>query len=119
MNQNSSSVFLSNNVLINGHYLKNTKITCLLKSNVPGNINFLNIFFYIYSYIFEISNILSEKPSISNEKPRIVIENLGFWLKKMVFQIKNFEVLGFLHTEFEVLSILRKIPSISKTWNFA
>ena len=33
--------------------------------------------------------------------------------------MRNFEILGFSHLEFEILVISSEIPSISKTWNFA
>ena len=59
-----------------------------------------------------------EKPSISNEKPSISIENLAFRSKYLVFQIRNFEILGFSHLEFQILGISIEIASISKTWNF-
>ena len=32
--------------------------------------------------------------------------------------MRNFEILGFSHLEFEILVISSEIPSISKTWNF-
>ena len=57
------------------------------------------------SHIFEIS-------SISNEKSSISIEILK------VFRIRNFEILGFSHFEFEILRTSSEIPCISKTWNF-
>ena len=42
------------------------------------------------------------------------MENLGFQSKYEVFQIRNFEILGFSHIEYERLSISCKIPSISE-----
>ena len=57
------------------------------------------------SQIFQIS-------SISNE-------NLVFRLKNSVFQIRNYEMLGFSHTEFEVLGILTEISSISKKVSYS
>ena len=64
------------------------------------------------SHIFEI-------PRTSNEKHNILIESLGFRPKNSVFQIKNFEILGFLPIDFEILGgILSKTPSIWKTWHF-
>ena len=70
------------------------------------------------SHIFEITTISNEKPSISIEIPSISIKNLGFRSKYQVFRIRNFEILGFSHLEFEILGISSEIPSISKTWNF-
>ena len=52
-----------------------------------------------------------EKPSVSNEKPSISIEISSIW-------IRNFEILGFSHLEFDIVSVSIEIPSISKTWNF-
>ena len=52
------------------------------------------------SYIFKISSIANEKPSISIEIPSILIEILGF-----VF--RNFEILGYV--EFEILGISSEI----------
>ena len=49
-------------------------------------------------YGIQLSQIF-QIPSISNE-------NLVFRLKNSVFQIRNYEMLGFSHTEFEVLGIL-------------
>ena len=66
------------------------------------------------SNIFEIPNISNEKSSISTERPSISIKNLGFRLKYQVFRFRNFEILGFSHLEFEILSILSEIASISK-----
>ena len=63
--------------------------------------------------IFEIRSISNEKLGISIEIPSISIENLEF-----LFRIRNFEILGFSHLEFEILGISSEIPSISKTWNF-
>ena len=59
-----------------------------------------------------------EIPSIANEKHRISMENLRFRSKNSVFQIKSFEMLGFLNIEFEILGISSEIPSIWKTWCF-
>ena len=50
-------------------------------------------------------------PSISNE-------TLVFQSKNPVSQIKNFEILGFAHIEFEILGISSEILGFSKTWNF-
>ena len=50
--------------------------------------------------------------SISNE-------NLVFRLKNSVFQIRNYEMLGFSHTEFEVLGILTEISSVSKKVSYS
>ena len=48
----------------------------------------------------------------------ISIENLRFQMKKPLFQIINFEILDYLHIEFEMLDIFSEIPSISKkVWN--
>ena len=63
-------------------------------------------------------SISNEKTSISIEIPSISIRNLEFRSKYYVFQITNFEILGFSHPEFEILRISSEIPSISKTWNF-
>ena len=65
-----------------------------------------------FSHIFEKSIISIEKVSISNEK------NLVFRSKNPVFQIKKFEILGFLHIEFEILGISSEIPGISNSRNF-
>ena len=70
------------------------------------------------SHIFEIISISNEKPSISIEIPSILLENLGFRSKYLVFRFRNFEILDFWHLEFEILGISSEIPSISKTWNF-
>ena len=50
------------------------------------------------------------------------IESLVFQIKKLVilskspvFQIKNFEILGFLYIEFEILGISSEMSIISKT----
>ena len=40
------------------------------------------------------------------------MENLGFWSKYWVFQIRNFEILGFSHLKFEIPGISIEIPSI-------
>ena len=66
------------------------------------------------SHIFEIPSISNEKPSISIKIPSISIKNLGFRSKYQVFRIRNFEILGFSHLEFEILDISSEIPSISK-----
>ena len=66
------------------------------------------------SHIFEISSISNEKPSISREMASISTKNLGFQSKCEVFRIRNFEILGFSHLEFEILGISSEIPSISK-----
>ena len=66
------------------------------------------------SHIFEIPSISNEKSSTSNEKPSICIGNLVFRSKNPVFQIKNFEILGFLHIEFEILGNSTEIPNIQK-----
>ena len=56
------------------------------------------------SHIFGIPSISNEKPGISIEIPSsISIENLGFRLEHYVFRIKNFEILGFSHLEFDIL----------------
>ena len=68
------------------------------------------------SHIFEIASISNKKPSISIKIPCILIGNLEFRSKYDLFQIRNFEILGFSHLEFETLSISSEIPSISKTW---
>ena len=62
-------------------------------------------------HIFEI-------PSISNGKPSISTGNLAFRSKYLVFQIRNFEILGFSHLEFQILDISIEIPGTSKAWNF-
>ena len=60
-----------------------------------------------------------EIPGISNKKTQYFNRNtLEFRSKQQVFRIGNFEILGFSHLEFEILGIPRKIPGISKTWNF-
>ena len=64
------------------------------------------------SHIFEIPSISNEKPSISIKLPSILFKILLY----LVFRIRNFEILGFSHLEFEILGA--KIPSILKTWNF-
>lgn len=38
----------------------------------------------------------------------------NFSMKNLVFQIKNFEILGFLHIEFEILGNSTEIPNIQK-----
>ena len=50
------------------------------------------------------------------------MESLVFQIKKLailskspVFQIKNFEILGFLYIEFEILGISSEMSIISKT----
>ena len=48
-------------------------------------------------------------PSISFENVEIPGISLRIW---------NFEILGFLHLELEILSISSEIPNILKTWNF-
>ena len=70
------------------------------------------------SHISETPSISNVKPSLSIKIPSTLIENLGFRSKYLVFRIKNFEILGFSHLEFEILGISSEIPSISKTWNF-
>ena len=62
-------------------------------------------------YGIQLSQIF-QIPSISNE-------NLVFRLKNSVFQIRNYEMLGFSHTEFEVLGILTEISSISKKVSYS
>ena len=47
-----------------------------------------------------------------------MIKNFGFRSKNQVFRIKNFEILGFSHLEFEILGISNEIPSISKSVGF-
>ena len=47
------------------------------------------------------------------------MENLGYWSKYYVFGIKNFEVLGCSHLEFEVLGISSKILSILKYYSLS
>ena len=55
---------------------------------------------------------------MKNEKPSISIGKLRSRSKYPLFRIKNFEILGFLHIEFEILGISSEIPSISKEfWN--
>ena len=47
----------------------------------------------------------------------IFLKHLVFQMKNLVFrsnQIRNFEMLGFSHLEFEILGISSKMPSISK-----
>ena len=39
-------------------------------------------------------------------------------MKKPLFQIKNFEILDYLHIEFEMLGIFSEIPSISRGVKF-
>ena len=76
-----------------------------------------------FSHTLEILGIPNEKPSISNEKPSILnerpsisIKSLLFRSKYQVIRIRNFEILGFPHLEFEMLGISSEIPSISKTF---
>ena len=69
-----------------------------------------------HAYGIELSHIF-KIPSISNEKPSILIGNIRFWSKKAIFQIKKFEILGFLHVEFETLCISSEIQG-KKNWNF-
>ena len=61
------------------------------------------------SHIFEIPSISNEKPSISIEIAIISIKNLRFRSKYQVFRIRNFEILGFSHLEFEILRNLSEI----------
>ena len=61
------------------------------------------------SHIFEIPSISNEKPSISIEIAIISIKNLRFRSKYQVFRIRNFEILGFSHLEFEILPNLSEI----------
>ena len=47
----------------------------------------------------------------------IFLKYLVFQMKNLVFRsnrIRNFEMLGFSHFEFEILGISSKMPSISK-----
>ena len=48
-------------------------------------------------HIFETPYISIYKPSISNKTPSISSRNLGFRSKYLVFEINNFEILGFSH----------------------
>ena len=66
------------------------------------------------SHIFEIPSISNEKLSISIEILSISIKNLEFRSKYQVFRIRNVEILGFSHFEFEILGISSEIPGISK-----
>ena len=43
-----------------------------------------------------------KKLSISSEKRSISMENLGFGSKNLLFQIKKFEIPGFLHMELKI-----------------
>ena len=70
------------------------------------------------SHIFEIPSISNGKLSISNEKPSLWIGNIRFRSKKAIFQIKKFEILGFLRIEIEMLGISSEVLGMSKTWNF-
>ena len=42
------------------------------------------------------------------------MKNLGFSSKKLGISRPNFEILGFLLTEFQILGISSEIPNISK-----
>ena len=45
-------------------------------------------------------------------------KNLWFRSKNFLFQIKDFDILGFAYIEFEILGISSKTPRISKKlWN--
>ena len=57
--------------------------------------------------VFQMKNISIEIHSIS-------IKTLEFRSKYLVFWIRNFEILGFLHLEFEIVGTSSEIPSISK-----
>ena len=51
------------------------------------------------------------------------MKNLVFQSKYLVFRsktldVRNLEMPGFSHLEFEILGILSEIPRISKAWNF-
>ena len=71
-------------------------------------------YIYIYTWdmhgkrlphIFETPYISIYKPSISNKTPSISSRNLGFRSKYLVFEINNFEILGFSHIWFRVKQV--------------
>ena len=58
--------------------------------------------------VFQIKNLVFQpKYLVFPSKPCILIEMRGI-------SIRNFEILGFSHFEFEILRISSEIPSISK-----
>ena len=71
-------------------------------------------FISFLAHTFETPNISNEKNSISIEIPSALVENLRFRLKYWVFQIRNFDLIGFSHLKYEIQSILIEEPSISK-----
>ena len=54
------------------------------------------------------------KNQVFRMKNLVFRSNLGFLSKNPVFEIKNFEILCFLHNELEILGISIEIRSTSK-----
>ena len=63
-------------------------------------------------HIFEIPSVSKRITWYFDQNPQILIK------KPSLFQMKMFEILVFLHIEFEILVLSNKIPSTSKTFNF-
>ena len=76
--------------------------------------------YVMYALALSLFVFWQDRCAISNEnlliqtKTLVFRENLEFRSKCRVFQIHNFEILGFSHIWFEILVISSIIPSISK-----